>query len=91
MQLDGELMARREREYVTLARVRIAQGTPVDALRVVERLLPAAEAAGRVGSVIELLLLHAVALQALRRPDSAPTRPLSVRSYSPRRRAISAP
>jgi LuxR family maltose regulon positive regulatory protein len=50
--------------YVTLARVRIAQGRPDEALRLLERLLTVVEAAGAVGSTIEILALQAMAWQA---------------------------
>jgi LuxR family transcriptional regulator, maltose regulon positive regulatory protein len=63
----------REAEYLTLARVRIAQarsgwtrmGRPLhDALHLLDRLLQAAEAGARMASVIEILILRALALQA---------------------------
>ncbi len=61
----------REGEYLALARVRIAQGRddPVspflqDALRLLDRLLGDAEAKARLGSVLEILVLRALALQA---------------------------
>jgi LuxR family maltose regulon positive regulatory protein len=62
---------RREEQYLTLARVLIAQGRadPTgrnlhDALDLLERLLAVAEAGGRKGSAIEILALGALALQA---------------------------
>lgn len=64
----------REEEYLTFARVRIAQ-TRVrasnakpdlqDVLRLLDRLLHAAQADARIGSVIEMFILRALALQAL--------------------------
>ena len=61
----------REEEYLTLARVFIARGReePMgpyldDALGLLDRLFKAAESGGRRGSVIELLVLRALALQA---------------------------
>src|SRR5215472_5101539 len=61
----------REREYLTLARVRIAQGRadpagPIltDALRLLDRLLADAEAKARMGSALEILMVQAVALAA---------------------------
>ncbi len=58
-----------EPAYLVLARVRIAQGREdpagpylSNALRLLERLLADAEAKARVGSVLEILLLQAVAL-----------------------------
>ena len=56
---------RREFEHVTFARVLIAQEKPAEALRLLKRLLAAAEIAGRTGSSIELLALQALALQAV--------------------------
>jgi LuxR family maltose regulon positive regulatory protein len=60
-----------ELEYLTLVRVRLAQGQSQptgshlpEALRLLAWLLPAAEAGGRTGSVIEILILRALALQA---------------------------
>jgi LuxR family transcriptional regulator, maltose regulon positive regulatory protein len=63
----------REVEYLTLARVLIAQGRDDpegpyfdDALRLIYRLLGAAESGARMGSVIEMLILRALALHARR-------------------------
>jgi LuxR family maltose regulon positive regulatory protein len=53
-----------ELEHTTLARLLVARGRPGEALRVVERLLEAAEAGGRGRTVIEVLVLKALALQA---------------------------
>jgi LuxR family maltose regulon positive regulatory protein len=61
-----------EPEYLTLARVRIAMGRadstsghiPV-ALELLDRLLVAAEAGARAESIIEILLVRALAMQAL--------------------------
>jgi LuxR family maltose regulon positive regulatory protein len=64
LQTDDELVSQRELEYMTLARVQLAQGKSAEALPVLERLLQAAEAAERLGSVIEVLLLQALGLQA---------------------------
>ena len=64
LQTDGELAAQRELEYVTLARVRIARSTPADALPLLQTLGEAAEAAGRMASMIQILQLQALALQA---------------------------
>jgi LuxR family maltose regulon positive regulatory protein len=67
----GSLSYPYEREYLTLARVRIAQGRQqpggsflTEALALLERLLADAEPKARLGSVIEILLLRALALQA---------------------------
>jgi len=51
----------REREYLVLARVLVAQGRPDQALEVLERLHAAAAAQGRSGSVIEIQAPQALA------------------------------
>jgi LuxR family maltose regulon positive regulatory protein len=70
---EDELDFPREVEYLTLARVRIAQARgdrawtehPLhDALHLLDRLLQAAEAGARMGSALEILILRALALQA---------------------------
>lgn len=77
---DAELPYLREREYLTLARVRIAQGRADmkgpflhDALYLLDRLLADAEAKARMNSVLEILILQALALQALGDSDGAHT------------------
>ncbi len=52
----------REREYLVLARVLLAQGKPDQALRLLARLREEAEAARRTGDLIEILTLQALAL-----------------------------
>jgi LuxR family maltose regulon positive regulatory protein len=54
----------KEFEYLTLARLLLAQGKPDAAQRLLTRLLAAAEAGGRAGRVIEMLVLQALALWA---------------------------
>jgi LuxR family maltose regulon positive regulatory protein len=54
----------REIEYTTLARVYIAQDRPDEAMVMLEQLLLSATRLGRMGSVIEILALQALALQA---------------------------
>jgi LuxR family transcriptional regulator, maltose regulon positive regulatory protein len=68
----------RERAYLTLARVRIAQGQaqPMgsflpEALALLERLLSDAESKARMSSVIEILLLRALALGAQGKQEEA--------------------
>jgi LuxR family transcriptional regulator, maltose regulon positive regulatory protein len=68
---DDELSFPREAEYLTLARVLIAQGRQDprgpylrDALGLLDQLLDAAEASERFSSVIEIRILQALALQA---------------------------
>jgi LuxR family maltose regulon positive regulatory protein len=51
----------REFEHITLARLKLAEGSVIDFLN---RLLQAAESGGRSGSVIEILVLRALALRA---------------------------
>jgi LuxR family maltose regulon positive regulatory protein len=69
---DDDLSYLREFEHITLARLLLAQpegeraGHPVhQAPRLLERLLRAAEDGGRAGSVIEILVLRALAHQTL--------------------------
>jgi len=52
----------REFEHLTLARVLIAQGRHEEAVSLLKRLFQAANTAGRVGSVIQILALQALAL-----------------------------
>src|ERR671918_2303748 len=59
-----ELSYAQEAEYLVLARVLVAQDFPAQALPLLERLLGAAEAQGRTGSVIEIQALRALALAA---------------------------
>ena len=69
--IDDDLSYLREFEHVTLARVLIAQyksdrvdGSIHEAMGLLERLLQAAEEGGRTGSVIEILVLQALAHEA---------------------------
>jgi LuxR family maltose regulon positive regulatory protein len=71
LSFDDELSYLREFEHITLARVLIAQyeSNRVDsaihqAMSLLVRLLQAAEEGGRIGSVIEILVLQALAHQA---------------------------
>ncbi len=71
LSVDDEIRYAREFEHVTLARVLIAQhkNDPLadsihEAIDLLERLLQAAEAGGRLGSAIQILLLQALAFQA---------------------------
>jgi LuxR family maltose regulon positive regulatory protein len=68
---DEDLPYPRESEYLTLVRVRIAQAReePLelflqDALHLLDRLLQDAEAKARLGSVLAILIVRALALQA---------------------------
>jgi LuxR family maltose regulon positive regulatory protein len=71
LSVDNDLSYLREFEYITLARILIAQykSDGIDrsiheVIGLLERLLQAAEAGGRTGSVTELLVLQALAHQA---------------------------
>jgi len=71
LSVDDDLSYLYEFEHVTLARVLIAAGKSDreagsldEATRLLGRLLQAAEASGRMGSVIEILVVQALALQA---------------------------
>ena len=75
---DDELSYVREFEHITLARVRIAEAASDktatslgDASRLLERLLAAAKEGGRIGSVIEILVLQALARKASSEMDAA--------------------
>jgi LuxR family maltose regulon positive regulatory protein len=59
-----ELSYPREREYLVLARVLLAQQAPEQALGLLERLQARAAAQGRTGSVIEIQVLQALARSA---------------------------
>jgi LuxR family maltose regulon positive regulatory protein len=71
LSVDDDLSYLSEFEHITLARVLIAQykndplaGSIHEAIDLLERLLQAAEAGRRMGSVIEILVVQALALQA---------------------------
>jgi len=61
---DDEPGYPQEREYLVLARVLLAQDRPGRALALLERLLHAAVSQDRIGSVIEIQALRALALAA---------------------------
>ncbi len=72
LSVDDDLSYLREFEHITLARLFLARhederaGRSMhEAIRLLERLLLAAEAGGRTGRVIEILVLRALAQQAL--------------------------
>jgi LuxR family maltose regulon positive regulatory protein len=58
-------------EGLVEARLRLVEARPSEALNILERFLPTAEAAKRLGSVIEILVLKARALAALNETDAA--------------------
>ena len=71
LSVDDDLSYLGEFEHITLARILIAphQNDPLagsihQAIALLERLLQAAEAGGRMGSVIEILVVQALAFQA---------------------------
>jgi LuxR family maltose regulon positive regulatory protein len=71
LSVDDDLSYLGEFEHITLARVLIAQhqndpiaGSLHETIALLERLLQAAEAGGRMGSVLEILVVQALALQA---------------------------
>ena len=64
LSVDQELNHVREREYLTLVRVLITQRRLDEAVKWLANLLQLAEAQGRTGSVIEILMLQAEALHA---------------------------
>lgn len=63
LSVDDQLSYLREFEHVTLARLMLAQSEVGQAVTLLERLLRAAEAGSRNGSVIEILILLALAEQ----------------------------
>ncbi|HEY5474587.1 MAG TPA: hypothetical protein VIK32_15540, partial [Candidatus Limnocylindrales bacterium] len=72
LSVDDDLSYPREFEHLTLARVLVARyeservdSAVHDATRLLERLLQAAEQGGRMGSVIEILAMQALAHEAL--------------------------
>jgi LuxR family maltose regulon positive regulatory protein len=78
LRADDELNYPQEKVYLTLARVLTSQGReepsgrPLDdALGLLDRLLRAAEDGGRMGSVIEILVLRALALREGGDPSEA--------------------
>jgi LuxR family maltose regulon positive regulatory protein len=78
LRVDDEPNYPQEEEYLTLARVFIAQGQgepsagPLDdATNLLDRLLGAAEDGGRIGSVIEILSVRSLALKKRGDPSEA--------------------
>ena len=72
LSVSDDLSYVREFEHITVARLLIARHRPgederhlTDAVQLLDRLTTAAEQGGRMGSVIETLLLQSVALQTL--------------------------
>lgn len=71
--IDDKLDPALEFKHMTLAQFYLVQGRLDDAQRLLDRLLPAAEAAGRTGRVIEIVLLQALTAQALGQRKAALT------------------
>jgi LuxR family maltose regulon positive regulatory protein len=63
LSIDDNLSYLAEFEHITLARVLISRGNTADAAQLLERLLKAADEGKRTGSVIEVLVLQALANQ----------------------------
>lgn len=61
LSVDGEISYLEEYEYLTLARVRLAEGSFAGISNLLERLLSFAEEQKRTGNVIEILLTQALA------------------------------
>jgi LuxR family maltose regulon positive regulatory protein len=64
--IDDKIPYRRMPEYILLLRTLMAKGDYEAALTLSKRLLQQAETAGRVGSVIEILILRALAFQGMK-------------------------
>jgi LuxR family maltose regulon positive regulatory protein len=63
--LKSALKPAQEFEHITLAQIQLAQQRFADAQHLLARLLPAAQAAGRMGRVLEIRVLQAVMADAL--------------------------
>ena len=61
---DGALTYPHEAKYIVCARILMAQGRLDEATTLLQRLLEAAEAGGRTSSVIEILMLQALVIEA---------------------------
>jgi LuxR family transcriptional regulator, maltose regulon positive regulatory protein len=68
---QDEITSPSERDYLVLARVLLAQSEPERALGLLQRLDALAESHGRMGSLIEIRVLRALALEAARDHQSA--------------------
>jgi LuxR family maltose regulon positive regulatory protein len=68
---DDEPVYPREPEYLVLARVLLAQDRPGPALALLDRMLAAADAQGRTGSIIEIRALQALAFAAAGEENAA--------------------
>jgi LuxR family maltose regulon positive regulatory protein len=77
-----------ELEHLVLARVLLARDEPEEALELLDRLLEAAEESGRMGSVIGILAIRALAHGALAK-EASTLADLGRASRSPSRKATS--
>ena len=64
LSVEDDLSYVHEYEHITLARALLASGSAMQASGLLDRLLQAAQRGGRAGSVIEILVLQALAYQA---------------------------
>jgi LuxR family maltose regulon positive regulatory protein len=64
LSVEDDLSYVHEYEHITLARALLASGSAMQASGLLDRLLQAAQHGGRAGSVIEILVLQALAYQA---------------------------
>ena len=69
--LDDDMPFERELDYLVWARTLTAEGRAEDAVRLLNRLIASAEAAGRLGHTIEMLALQALAAWAAGHEDQA--------------------
>jgi LuxR family maltose regulon positive regulatory protein len=73
MRADDEFSYQQEVDYITLARLLIAQDNADEAVGLLQRLLETAETGGRISRVLDILLLQALSLQAQGDTDQAIT------------------
>lgn len=71
LRIDQEDIPLKEIQQTTLARVLIRQGRTEEALLILDQLLQQSESVGRIGSVIEILILRALILHSERRQEEA--------------------
>jgi ATP/maltotriose-dependent transcriptional regulator MalT len=71
LDLDGELPYEGQITHLALCRVFIVRNRADRAIRLLERMLAAAEAAGRIGEMVEMLALKALAHHAQHQTDQA--------------------
>ncbi len=69
--LDGPLNFENELSYIARARVKLAQKRPDEAIRLLSQLEEASRSGGRMGRMIEILLLKALSLRELGDPKQA--------------------